>query len=280
MRGATVTGVRRPLAALSVLLALGACTRESPSLAGDRALREGRYEEAARLYEQGADRARSASERQAMHVKAGDVLDLYLEKHAEAAHEYRQAVQADPRTDTAFEARIKIGHLLEEVYGDPRKAIEEYALALSNHPKAPQIDEVRFRMAKAYFGMKEYDQARVEFQRLLEDQPHSPRAAEAAYDIADTWFVEEKFEQAEKAYRALLSEYGDSDFEGPAWFGLARCLEETGHLTDALETYEKALEKYENREVVALRIERLKSRREQLRPQEAGNFGLPANVEP
>ena len=45
-------GVHRPLAAISVLLALGACTRESPSLAGDRALREGRYEEAETLGEQ------------------------------------------------------------------------------------------------------------------------------------------------------------------------------------------------------------------------------------
>ena len=266
---------------VSLLLATCAgCSREPSAAAGDRALRDGRYEDAARHYETGADNARSAAERQAMHVKAGDVLDLYLEKHAEAVHEYRQAVNADPRSDAAFEARIKVGHLLEEVYGDPRKAIEEYALAIANHPSAPQVDEVRFRMAKAYFGVKEYDQARVEFQRLLEESPESARAPEAAYDIADSWFVEEKFKVAEAAYRDLLAKYPASDFAGSAWFGLARCLEETGRLGEALTVYETALDKYENREVVALRIDRLQARRAQRKPQAAGNFGLPPNVEP
>ena len=271
--------VRRGFLLSSALVALVACSREPASLSGDRALRDGRHEDAARAYKEGADTARTPSERQALHVKAGDVLDLYLEKHAEALHEYRQAVQADPRSDAAFEARIKVGYLLEEVYEDPRKAIEEYHLALSNHPSAPGIDEARFRMAKAYFAMKEYDQARVEFQKLLEATPRSARAPEAAYDIADSWFVEEKFAEAEKAYRDLLETYS-GPFDGPAWFGLARCLEETGRHADALEVYQKALETYENKEVVALRIERLQARRAQLKPSHAGNFGIPANVEP
>ena len=266
------------ITALLCVLALGACTRESPSLRGDRALRDGRYDDAARAYQKGADAARSPAERQALHVKAGDVLDLYLEKHAEAVHEYRQAVLADARSDAAFEARIKIGNLLDEVYDDPRKAIEEYHLAIANHPNAMQVDEVRFRMAKAYFGMKEYDQARVEFQRLLEEAPESRRAAEAAYEIADSWFVEERFPEAEKAYRRLLERYPGSEFEGAAWFGLARCREERGHYAEALELYQKALETYENKAVVALRIERLEARRAQLEPGAAGNFGVPDSV--
>ena len=271
--------MRRLVLALFLAAALPACSRESAVLVGDRALREQRYEDAARAYKDGADTARSPAERQALHVKAGDVLDLYLEKHAEAVHEYRQAVRSDPRSDAAFEARIKVGRLLEEVYDDPRNAIEEYHLAIANHPNAMQVDEVRFRMAKAYFGMKEYEQARVEFQKLLETSPKSDRAPEAAYDIADSWFVEEKFAEAEKAYRELLERWS-GPFDGAAWFGLARCMEETGRYAEALEIYQKALETYENKEVVALRIERLQARRAQLKPGAAGNFGIPPNVEP
>lgn len=271
--------VRRTLLAIAAASSLLACSREPAGLSGDRALREQRYEDAARAYKEGADTARSPAERQALHVKAGDVLDLYLEKHAAAVHEYRQAVQSDPRSDAAFEARIKIGRLLEEVYDDPRNAIEEYHLAIANHPNAMQVDEVRFRMAKAYFGMKEYEQARVEFQKLIETSPKSERAPEAAYDIADSWFVEEKFAEAEQAYRELLERWA-GPFDGAAWFGLARCMEETGRYAEALEIYQKALETYENKEVVALRIERLQARRAQLKPSAAGNFGLPPNVDP
>lgn len=277
-----VVSVRLSLPLLLVALPAldsAACTRASGSREGDRALRAGDHERAATLYREAADASRTTVESQALHVKAGDVYDLYLEKPNDAVHEYRQAIAADGRSEAAFEARVKVGRLMTEAYKDPRRAIEEYNVALANHPSAPGVDDVRFRVAKSYFEMGERDQARVEFQKLLEATPDSVMAPEAAYDIADSWFVEEKFTLAEKSYREMLARYPGSDFVPQAEFGLARCLEETDKLAEALALYQKVAATYPNPEVVKLRIERLLARNSQLKPIDS-DFGIRPDVDP
>ena len=269
---------RRLLTLLSASLLLSACGGD-PSLKADKALRAGDYDKAARLYRDGAESSRDRAESQALHVKAGDVYELYLQKPNDAVREYRQAIASDPRTDSAFEARLKIASILEDDFKDPRKAIEAYHDAIANHPNAPDVDDARLRAAKDYLGLGAYDQARIEFQALLDADPQGAKAPEAAFEIADSWFVQEKIPEALQAYRSLLARYPDSSFAPQAQFGLARCLEESGHYSEAMAAYEKSLQTYPNPDVVKLRMDRLSQRRQALKPAPPGNFGIPAAAE-
>ena len=76
----------------------------------------------------------------------------------------------------------------------------------------------------------------------------------------------------------VIARYDKTDFGPQAQFGLARCLEESGHFSEAMSTYQKVLPRYPNPDVIKLRMERLELRRASLKPTDAGNFQAPGGA--
>ena len=141
------------------------------------------------------------------------------------------------------------------------QAIVELRKLIENYPGHDDIDQYQYKLARCYYFMRDFDQARLEYLILLDTYHRTKLKPEIYFDIANTYYVEGggKVDKAIEYYTKLIDEYPDSPLVMEAMFYSAAALEEKGDLDEALKAYEELLPIYPNPSMVALRIEGIKN---------------------
>jgi TolA-binding protein len=97
-----------------------------------------------------------------------------------------------------------------------------------NEPSAPTApeapDQRQLDYANALFGRKLYDLAIPEYEKYLGQFPNAPGRASAYFYLANAYRAQNKNTAARTAFQSILDEQGDSDFAGPAAYGIAEML--------------------------------------------------------
>jgi TolA-binding protein len=96
--------------------------------------------------------------------------------------------------------------------GNHDRAVQLYLELLKQFPKHPQMEDIQFGLAEAYFAKKEYKQALAEYSRFYQDFGGSARAAEALFKVAQCYQSLGDYQTAHLSLTVITKKFKDSTF--------------------------------------------------------------------
>ncbi len=243
----------------------------------DQALKE--YRLALDIVERQLERDGDAPELKSLQARAlkgaADVYYLELRDFRRAAEVYEELIRLCPEAPEALEGRVQLADILRVHFGDARGAIG--ALTAAVERGAENRAELSYRVAKLYFELGDFEQARLEARRVGERDPQAPEADDAALLEAQALAaMEGKGEDAQAALRSLVERFADSPLVPYALFELGKLRAEAGDREGAIEEWVRALERHPDPQMVQDNIARVRRQIVELTPSKVGRAVLAA----
>ena len=173
--------------------------------------------------------------------RMGEIHHFSLNNSTRALVFFQEARQINREGPFGYKAQKYIAEIAEFGLKDYDQAIIEYQNLINFYKDEFTNGEHQFRIASIYYKKQNYHQALVELQVLLENYPKSPWTEEAKFKIVEILYALNRCPEAREQYRHFNLEYFNSRFKSEMDFVVASCLEEEGHLQDAYNLF-KALE--------------------------------------
>jgi TolA-binding protein len=111
----------------------------------------------------------------------------------------------------------------------------------STEPEAS--DRRQLDYANGLFSRKLYDLAAPEYEKFLSQYPGAPGRSSAYFYLAECYRALNKTGAARSSFQSVLDNYGDSEFAGPAAYGIAEILFSQKDYAGALPLFHKAAAK-------------------------------------
>jgi TolA-binding protein len=124
----------------------------------------------------------------------------------------------------------------------PRRSPPESAASDTEGP-APESegsDRRQLDYANGLFSRKLYDLAVPEYEKFLGQYPGAPGRSSAFFYLAECYRALNKTSAARTSFQSVLDNYGDSEFAGPAAYGVAEILFTQKDFAGALPLFHKA----------------------------------------
>ncbi len=121
-------------------------------------------------------------------------------------------------------------------------------------------DKYQYRIAGCYYKLLQLEQAKIEYQALIERYPASDLVDDSYFQLAAIMQSKGQLPEAERVWRNFLVRYPEGELFLDAKFNLAGTLEEEEKLEESLELYQEVFDKYDNKETVSWRIEKVRDR--------------------
>lgn len=130
-----------------------------------------------------------------------------------AVERYQAVVDAAPQSSVAFEARLRMGQLLEPSQPDEAAALYKAAAEQSNGAVGARA---RFRLGRLYESKEQYEEAAREYMRVAILYLDPELAPEALWRAGQCFERRGSAAQARKTYEELLRDYPESEQAGKA----------------------------------------------------------------
>jgi TolA-binding protein len=116
----------------------------------------------------------------------------------------------------------------------------------TNEPEAPvtdteATDRRQLDYANGLFSRKLYDLAAPEYEKFLGQFPGAPGRSSAYFYLAECYRALNKTGAARSSFQSVLDNYGESEFAGPAAYGIAEILFTQKDFAGALPLFHKAV---------------------------------------
>lgn len=221
---------------ISAAIGYGVYRAQRPEWALERALvaqAENRYDAALVELEQVYLRdPQSPLAAEAMY-RAGRLLHRHLKEYRRAVLLMVQMEERYPETPFLNEALLETADIYLYGLQDRGRAIDTFQRLVERVPK--QAARFQYQIADAYFQMRNYEQARIEFQQFHKRWPNHTNAADVALRIGLIYALENRHHEAEKAFREVMSTYPNSAFAVEARLALAGVYEDKSEFLRALD---------------------------------------------
>lgn len=191
---------------------------------------------------------------------AASIYAEYLDDRTLAARYYQQLLGQFPQGEYAVQARESLAAVYEEDKSTRIRAIQLYRQLLTEPSTRERHHDYQFRLGLLNLKRGELDQARYEFRTLLKAYPDSPHIPETHYLVGYSYYLEERYPLALAIFDQLARRFPNMIYAQQARFFMADTLEEQGQVRDALRVFESLEGRYHNEEILATRIQSLKSR--------------------
>jgi outer membrane protein assembly factor BamD (BamD/ComL family) len=99
-------------------------------------------------------------------------------------------------------------------------------------------------MGLALLNLKDYQQARINFEFVLENYPRSSKRPDALLAIADSFYLERVFDRGEIYYKELLKEFPRTDYAAAAYLRLGLSQRKQGKWQEAEASLGKVMRDY------------------------------------
>ena len=219
---------------------------------------ETRYSEAVELFKElQAEQPSFVRIPQAL-FQVAEIQDLYLGRYSDALLTYLMLERDYPDAPEVFAARKQVAVLYKYRLNDCGQAIAVYQKVLDDADG--NSDQLQYEVADCYFRLKNFAQARIEFESLLKNDPQSDLFAEVQYRIAMTYALEGKLPEAAGAYRVVIERWSESSYGVEASFGLATVLEEQEELVEALKILEELKGLYPKEDILTRKTKQVRER--------------------
>lgn len=173
--------------------------------------------------------------------RMGEIHHFSLNNSTRALTYFQEVQQMNRQGPFSYNAQKYIAEIAEFGLKDYDQAIIEYQNLINFYKKEHSGGDHQYRIASIYYKKQNYEQALVELHILLENYPKSPWAEETKFKIIEILYALNRCPEAREQYRHFNLEYSNSRFKSEMDFVVASCLEEEGHLQDAYNRF-KALE--------------------------------------
>lgn len=107
-------------------------------------------------------------------------------------------------------------------------------------PEPEASDRRQLDYANGLFSRKLYDLAAPEYEKFLGQFPGAPGRSSAYFYLAECYRALNKTSAARSSFQSVLDNYGDSEFAGPAAYGIAEILFNQKDFGGALALFHKA----------------------------------------
>jgi tetratricopeptide (TPR) repeat protein len=190
---------------------------------------------------------------------AADAYYLELRDMKNAVQVYRELIRECPEAPETLEGRIHLADILHSHYRDLRGAINELTAALARNP--PQSAELKYRVAKLYFELGDYQQCEIESIELTKKYETSPFVDDALFLRAQALaMMEGRRDVAMRAFQDVADKYPDSELQPHAMFELGKLRADSGDYEKAIEAWVEALKRHPDPHVVQTVIARVRKR--------------------
>jgi TolA-binding protein len=163
----------------------------------------------------------------------GEIHYLSLNKTTRALKYFQEVQEMNPQGLLGYDSQKYIAEIAEFGLKDYDQAIIEYHNLINFYEKEHSDGGHQYKIASIYYKKKNYEQTLVELQILLENYPKSTWAEETKFKIVEILYALNRYPEAREQYRHFNLEYSKSRFKSEMNFVVASCLEEEGHLQDA-----------------------------------------------
>lgn len=228
---------------------------------------KGRFQEAARVYQDYLLEFPGGKWCDAALFRSGEILYYTLEQKSAAVKNFSRLVNGYPASDYTYRAREILAAAFRDETHDYPQAIKEFKWLIQHSPTTAQALDFQFQIARCYLLAENLEQAILEFWRILEVDPKSLLVEKVYDELGSAHLSLGQAEEAVYIYRKLISRFPDSPLRGPAEFRLANALEELNLLSEALRVYQGLLQRYPNRPAVEIRMAGVKDRQKNARAQ-------------
>lgn len=225
---------------------------------GEKLQLEGKYEDAAAVFENLYDRHPHFHRAAEAIFQTGEIRNLYLHSYHEALLAYLLVERDYPDSPLAERALKQVADIYKNQLREYLRAIVIYQKLLDMGGK--DSSEAQYEMADCYFRLNNFEQARIEFESFLKNFPDSERSAEVQYRVATAASLEGNLDKALETFKLVSKNWPDSAYAVEARFGQAGVLEEREELRSALQILEDLRDVYPNPKILKKRIEQVEER--------------------
>ena len=129
--------------------------------------------------------------------------------------------------------------------GGTPAAVPETATTETEIPPAEteSPDQRQLNYANALFGRKLYDLAAPEYEKFVGAYPDAPGRASAYFYLGECYRALSRTAAAKSSFQTVIDQYGDSEFAGPAAYGVAEILFTQKDYDSALPLFHRAAAK-------------------------------------
>ena len=177
---------------------------------------------------------------------------------------YRHLIMYSPDSEERRNSQITIAQIYYDNLNDYRAAIAEYSkvVLLAQNP----TEEFKFRMplAKSYYFLNNYVQARAELKTLLSKELNGNDRFDILLLLANISMTLKNLDEATDAFRSLLNDYPERARKESVALNLVMVLEEQKKYAEAIEILSEVRSTSANPEFIDLRIKRFRERLAQL----------------
>lgn len=183
---------------------------------------------------------------------------LYLSRHEEALKNLKSFLEISQDSELNAQANEQIGDILFSRLELYDQAIRHYQTLVTGKPSSVYV----YRIGKSQFMLSQFSEAIKSFQEVLKKFPKSQEAARADLELAKVFYTQGEPESIQEAMKRFhqLQKSKDPEISVESKFGIALCLEELDQLESALKQFEGLLSSYPSKQVVQIRMERIKQR--------------------
>ena len=242
------------------LVVMAGCASESAKERFEEAeasLSEGRFYEAMEKYSYVADNFQDTPYAPRSLYRVAFIYNRHLKDRREAVNSYYRLYSIHPTSPESMLARKDLAEIYSES-GDHAKAVEQYQWLLEKSPG--EGEHYKYLIAMEYLKMTDLRQARVELKELLEFARDPDITAKAHFQRANTYYIEGDLARAIEGFRETERKFPDHEVALQALFNMAKALEESGRLKEALAVLEGIKDTYPNKPAVESSIEWIEKR--------------------
>ena len=207
-------------------------------------------------------------------LRAATTQALFLSQYGPAISKLKRFVESSQDSSAVWEARMEIGDLLFSKTEHYEQAILYYRNLIALRPSAPEVPGFLFRIGRSQYFVAQFDDASASYREIVREYAQSPWAERAAFEMAQTRLAQGEqtgtsrsaqdiFKAAMGMYEGFVKRYPKSHYAAEAQFGIASCLEEMDQLDAAYQLYQSLAESYPDRNVIQIKLARIRERKAQ-----------------
>ncbi len=250
----------RPLLLLISFVILG-CSKpfERELKKGKGFLEQGDFKSAASHLEAAKKLAPSSLERLEVLKQLYRIQIFETKNFEDAILNLRELILISPDPSERERAQLLIANIYLENINNPRLAIPEFQKIIP-FLKENELFEVKFKLAKAYFYVSQFDEALAEVNALLKMDLQQKLKFEVLSFKANILVSSKKSIEAASLFREILQSFPDDAIEASLPVTLSVTLEELKDFNGAIKVLTEYKDRLPNPETIDIRVLRLKER--------------------
>ncbi len=202
---------------------------------------QGRNHSAIKIFNKVLENYPSGIQAEEALFRLGEIYHFSLNNSTQALVYFQEVLQMNRLGQFGYPAQKYIAEIVEFGLKDYDQAIIEHQKLINQYGHKNENENHQYLIASIYYKKQNYEQALVELNILLDNYPRSSWAEKTKFRIIEILYALSRCTEAREQYRHFKLKYEESRFKKDIDFIVASCLEEEGHLQEAFNRF-KTLE--------------------------------------